>query len=266
LGKALPRNLVEAGWIFDAIRENEESILSSIDLEDFRLIAEKVGIPSELTEQARLCVCKAAFVYRLVRDNDSSTEAGLSFSKFRKELSSLLSATQTLASRLDALSSDTRNLVEGAEEIVDYEMLASKPKSSFGHSFFRHWDREGHETRTYLHFPQILEAVSALREMIEWTLKSARPADKGGRPRRTQATQHFIENMREFWTKQLKRPFTFDQHMSEPTSEAAVFCWELLRFIDPNAKWSEFSTAMREAVRLDHPGRGRRRKSQKSPS
>ena len=68
--------------------------------------------------------------------------------------------------------------------------------------------------------------------------------------------------MREFWVKQLKRPFTFDQQNGEPVSHAAFFCWELLKFIDPKAGWPEFCTAMREAVQQDHPGRGRR-KSQK---
>jgi hypothetical protein len=259
----MSRGLVEPGGIFDAIRENEGRIPSLVDVETFRPIAEKIGIPSELTEQARLRVCYAAFVYQFVRDNEGSTEDGSSFRNVTMELSSLLSATQTLVSRLDVLSSEARNAIEWAEEIVAYEMLGSSPTSSFGHSFFRRLDQEGSETTTHLHFPQILEAVSVLRNMLVHIRGSVRPADIGGRPFRTQATWNFIVTLREFWTKQLKRPFTFDQRMREPASEAAFFCWELLKLTDRNAKWPEFCTAMREAVRLDHPGRGRRRKSQK---
>jgi hypothetical protein len=259
----MPRDLVEPGEFFDAIHENELRIQSLFDVEAFRPTSEKAGIPIELTEQARLRVCYAAFAYRLVRDNEGSTHAEASFKNVRKELSSLLSATQTLASRLDALSNEAQNWIQCAEEIVDYEMLASHAVSSFGHSFIRHRDREGRETRTYLHFPQILEAVSVLGKMINHILECARPADKGGRPLRTQATSVFIGSMRVFWTKQLKRPFTFLQHEGVPVSEAAIFCWELLKFIDPKAEWSEFCTAMRKAVQLDHPGRGRPRKSVK---
>jgi hypothetical protein len=258
----MSRRLVEPGRIFDAIRENEGWIPSLFEVEDFRPIAEKVGIPNELTEQARLRLCYAAFVYRLVRDNEGSTEVGSSFRNVTKELSLLLSATQTLASRLDSISSDARDAIEWAERIVDDEMLAPNRISSFGHSYFRHHDREGRETTTYLHLPQILEAVSVPRKMIEHVLARARPVDQGGRRFQNQATWEFISAMREFWVKQLKRPFTFDQQNGEPVSDAAFFCWELLKFIDPNAKRSEFCTAMREAVQLDHPGRGRR-KSQK---
>jgi hypothetical protein len=259
----MSRDLVEPGTIVGAIYENERQIPLLFDVEAFRPTAKKAGIPSELTEQARARVCRAAFAYRLVRDNKGSIEAGSSFKSVKKELSSLLSATQTLALRLDAVSSEARNAIEWAEEIVAYEMLGYSPISSFGHSFFRYRDREGRETRTYLHFPQILEAVSVLRNMIDHILARARPADKGGRPFQTQATWVFIVEMREFWTNELKRSFTFDHCKGVPISEAAIFCWELLKFVDPKAECSEFCTAMRKAVQLDHPGRGRPRKSQK---
>jgi hypothetical protein len=260
----MSRSLVEPGRIFDAIHENEGRIPSLVDVQTFRPIAEKIEIPNELTEQARLRLCYAAFVYQLVRANEGSTEVGSSFRNVTKELSLLLSATRTLASRLDSLSSDAQDAIEWAERIVDDEMLPSNKISSFGHSYFRNHDPEGRETTTYLHLPQILEAVSVLRKMIEHVLTRATPFDQGGRFQ-NQATWEFISTMREFWVKQLKRPFTFDQQNGEPVSHAAFFCWELLKFIDPNAKWSEFCTAMREAVRRNHPGRGRR-KSQKPPT
>lgn len=254
----MSRNAVGVGAIFDAIRENEEQILALIDCSAFASLAKESGIPNAAIEPARRRACYAAFAYQYIRDEERSPESRPSFRGARSELGSALSTAQKLVCQLNSLSGEAQDLIQSAEHIVDYEMLASTMASSFGHRFLRQWDREGHETATYQHFPQIVEANLILCNMIEHVLANSKAVDKGGAPRRTQATQLFVDDIRTLWTKELGLKFSFNQHERKPITPAAIFCWELLTLVDPSASWSEFCTAMRKAVQLTRPGRGRR--------
>jgi hypothetical protein len=102
--------------------------------------------------------------------------------------------------------------------------------------------------------------------MIEHMLCHSNAADKGGAPLRRGAMWAFIGNMREFWKSELGRDFTFAQRDGLFQGEAAIFCWDLLKLIHPDASRSEFCAAMRAAVELDRPGRGRHPNKSRKPS
>jgi hypothetical protein len=74
-----------------------------------------------------------------------------------------------------------------------------------------------------------------------------------------QAIRYFVRNMRIVWMQEIGRSvFTIARHGGLLEGAGANFCLEFLNLIDPDASRSQFATAIREAVELNHFGRGRR--------
>jgi hypothetical protein len=258
--RCMARKSIEPGTILNAFLENKDRIPSLIDKEAFHEICEKFHIPSEVADQVRKQLCNAGFIYTFIRNELKAVRHKPSYQEVRKELHAIEKLAQQLASKLDDISDDARAFIHSAENAVDMEMVTnwdSIETSSFGHRIYRYQTEYCSESKSYLHLPQITQAVTILHNMTRHVLAVAKSGDKGGRPR-NEAMWLWVVNMHVAWTEMLGRQFTFDQVGKKPITEAGIFCWHILRLIDPNAKWSEFCTAVREKVQLSRPGRGRR--------
>jgi hypothetical protein len=265
IDRPMPRNLVGPGAIVAEVLAHQSHILSLIDAVSYRRTVKKLKleVPRSVMEQVRKDICCTAYAYQYIRDNENApTTNTSSLRDVNSELSSVSVMASELVAKVTNLSTAATDRIHAAEEIADYEMLISKSAtSSFGHTFLRYKDTYGHDTQTYLHLPQIIGCLSVLRNMTARMAEIAAPAKKKFP---NQAMRHFVTHMRIIWTEQIGRDdFTFAQHDGVFEGDATHFCWAFLKLIDPNASRSQFATAMRGAVEINHPGRGRRpRKSQ----
>jgi hypothetical protein len=255
----MARKYIEPGAILNAFQENTDRIPSLISDAAFHRIRERFQIPSEMADQVRKQLCNAGFIYTFVRVEQKADRHEPSYQDIKKELQIIESLAGQLASKLDELSDDARAYVHSAEWVVDLELVANWDAietSSFGHRIYEYPAQDGLATKTYLHLPQIAQAVSVLHNMTKHVLAVAKPGDIGGRPQ-NEAMWLWVVNMHAAWTQMLGRQFTFDKIGREPITDAGIFCWQVLQMFDANAKWSEFCTAMRKKVLMSRPGRGR---------
>lgn len=264
------RNHLETGAIFDAIRE-DEAREPRITEAAFRPIAEKYDIPSSKVEEVRRRLNGGASAYCLARSDETSVPRQRSYQDVKREVNRVGKLIEELKSALETLSEDAAALYDNVEHVVDGEMLSereTRENSSFGHRLYR-----SGEGNFYLNRDQIVWHIGVLENMTKHILTVMKPTNRGGRPL-NEAMSRWVDNVYFIWTRTLGRRFKFDQHQGEPTvpaegtlgrlfasdqAPAADFCWQTLRLIDPRPNWSEFCTAMRQAVRLDRPGRGRSR-------
>lgn len=261
---SMGRGHVEPGAIHAALCENESRILSLIGVTKFRSVAREFGIPREQSKQVRLQVCSAAFVYRFVRDELRKRTPDKPYQQTKKRLRDVASLARRLQTKVDQFSEEEQAAIRDIENsAVGFELVKNWDhieRGSFGHRIHRSWSRDGHERKTYVHLFDAVHEVAAFGKMISHVLANTKPTDRGGRPR-NEAVWLWAVNMQSIWTGTLGWEFTFDAYGGKPISEAARFSWQLLQLVDPDARWLDFHTAMRSAVRLTHPGRGGRRRS-----
>jgi hypothetical protein len=117
----------------------------------------------------------------------------------------------------------------------------------------------------YLNRIKIEEAIHLMGNFAQSALRHT-PDDAGGRPK-GEPVQNWTTSMREFWTQELGRKFTYAPNEGEGYTPAYVFCKAALKPLDPAVTPSALATAMRKTIRL-HPAivSGRTRgKARKNP-
>lgn len=73
------------------------------------------------------------------------------------------------------------------------------------------------------------------------------PRSKGGRPYEY-ALSIWVANAQVFWGQSLGRKFSLDSNDGEPVSEAARFCWDLVRPLGPDVEFKSLDYTMRTAI------------------
>jgi hypothetical protein len=253
------RNRIEPGEIFAAIHRDKVQG-SRTEEAVFRSLAEKHCIPRHLIDQVCASLSDGTSAYRHARSVQQEGPCQPSYPDIKGRLSRIAGLLAELRSAIEQLPDEVKGLFDLLEWGVTLQMLEGTSQiSCFGHRFYRGLGQDG-QGMAYLHLPQIMANIDVLENMIEHIRQGLKPANKGGRPP-NEAMWLWVGNFRDIWTRKLGRRFTFRQHKGEPTSPAGVVCWEALRLIDPDASRSEFRTAMRQAVELGRPGRGRPRRS-----
>lgn len=211
-------------------------------------LANKFGYPnpSNLSE-LKQSLETAAAVYWLNKDIEQNAPRRAHIAAAVDEIEQL---TVKLRTCLSGLDEDTAHLFAALESKVGYEITMSAlsdqvhaTKTRFGHTIVRGQKSDRPNVITRLYFEDIEEGLEILQGYCEELRTSLLP-DKTG-PREKYALRLWVDSMSRIWTDLFGKPFTLNFNEREMLSEAAQFCKEALKILDPSAPPTSLIRPMR---------------------
>lgn len=116
-------------------------------------------------------------------------------------------------------------------------------KSPYGHTITKQPIDNDSCTVSYLSIDNHLESLEILQNYCDEALDHI-PVDKGA-ARKSKSVLMWLIKVRELWIEGLGRKFTRDSVKSGLVSEAARFCYDALKVIDPNIKSRTVNSSMK---------------------
>lgn len=192
----------------------------------------------------------AASIYRTCWQNHDTAPRAHHMKAAISEIESLI---DQLRDKLESMDDWTAELFwHGSMEVKGLLWDDNVKKSRFGHTIDRHKISDKETAIYYLNNDSLFEALEILKNYCQNARDQIRK-DAGGRDG-SEALRMWVLNIQKFWREVLQRPFRIDYHRGKPVSEAARFCVEAFKTIDPDIPARQIITATRKAVKS-----GRRR-------
>ena len=169
----------------------------------------------------------------------------------RKQLAEIAALARKISAKLEQLD-DRASRVLWAPEMDIAIQAASDPtptKTEHGLTIHREDISEKSYRLYYLESRDITEAVAVLASYASHAVERLPKDKRGAKP--SHALSLWVWNANLFWTEQLGRSFTFASHKSEPITEAARFCLDVLAPLAPDILPSTLGTTMREVIKLE---------------
>jgi hypothetical protein len=218
-----------------------------------------ISFKTKNIDEARIQSCRAAIVYNSIKNVQESDKNLTDYQKTLHELNIIRRRSKKLSEALKSVSDQTRDVLSVADNIVENEIWRDSKnisESHFGHPIHRSPSADGEPSVSYWTIHNIAKMIEVFSNISNQSEKWHFPPTKGGRPS-DEATKMFVSNLRGAWELISDATFTFVQHKGEPTSYSAIFCWEILRLVDPQAQFSSLSTAMKKVAKYSgaKPGR-----------
>lgn len=119
-------------------------------------------------------------------------------------------------------------------------------ESPWGHRILHYPVNEGGWITSYLKRDQHFESVRILRNYCSYARKRVGKDARGPSP--SEGLRMWIVNVANYWDKGLGRQFTLDYEKGQPISEAARFCIDTIRIVDPEVLPSAVFGAMKKEI------------------
>lgn len=224
-------------WIGDSSNE-----VHSLGADQVALLLADHCIPEELAPGVQLVLEFATKAYW-----QETGRANIDYKACRKDLSKLASATSKLLSVIDHAAPDTFRVLQEtsvAREFQNHsvdEIVGSSVQTVLSGASSNTIESEPSEAS---HLEHLHSQLTALRAEVEAALKWSR-AGKSGRPEDDSATD-LMQACFIIWTDMAKRDFTLAWYGNEADSDAARFCVDVGRVVDPALSASRIISASRK--------------------
>ncbi len=254
----------DVGFVHERLCEMQGKEGTVISEDDFRATVEKCSnsrneFDATRIEEARIKSCSAAIIYHAIRENIKENLALPGFLETKAELESIKRAAKKFLDAVRSASNDTLDILLIGDRIVDSEILSDFKNisvSSFGHPIFRLHNGPGEPGIYFWTTHNIIKMIEVFSNVADQSRNWHQPPTKGGRPD-DPAMRMLVTNLRDVWRLVSSDTFTFAAHKGHPTAPSTIFCWEILRLIDPDARFSSLATAMRKEIKQSGTKRGR---------
>jgi hypothetical protein len=232
------------------VRDQDDASRTYTD-DDIRNLADEYGFedPEEIDLLQRV-LDAAAINYRHFKTNENEAPRP---SEMRPAVIDIKGLVDQLLSRLEDLDESTSQIfwqpetdIENLINHVGFPKETTTLESPYGHKIALIPDGEDALHYSYLEQDDHFESLSILKRYCEAALEAI-PNDPGA-ARSSEALCRWAANIQFYWVNHFGRNFTLDSLKGQPQSDAARFCCDAFKVIDPKVPPSKVQGSMKKVI------------------